>query len=86
MRICLGLSSIPDLIEVRKRNFMDRLIENDSYVALLKVFVANCLESNLWYYDFVSMCVLCIRFTFLAFLESIFSLRLISACLCVLLL
>ena len=47
MRICLGLSSIPDLIEVRKRNFMDRLIENDSYVALLKVFVANCFESNL---------------------------------------
>ena len=30
MRIYYGLSSISDLIEIRKRNFTERLIESDS--------------------------------------------------------
>jgi len=41
MRTYLGLSSVSDLIEVRKRNFMDRLTDSGNYGALLKVFIAN---------------------------------------------
>jgi len=41
MRTYLGLSSVSDLIEVRKRNFMDRLTDSGNYGALLKVFIEN---------------------------------------------
>ena len=41
MKSYLSMSSLSDLIEVRKRNFMDRLTKNDSYAVLLKVFIAN---------------------------------------------
>ena len=34
MRTYLGLSSVSDLIEVRKRNFMDRLTDSGNYGAL----------------------------------------------------
>jgi len=57
MKIHLGLSSVSDLIEVRRGNFMDRLIKSDRYAVLLKAFVVNCFESRLVLWFCVSMCV-----------------------------
>jgi len=44
MRIYLGLSSISNLIEVRRRNFVDKLIDSGNHTVVLK---ASC--ENLFY-------------------------------------
>ena len=44
MRIYLGLSSISNFIEVRRRNFVDKLIDSGNHAVVLK---ASC--ENLFY-------------------------------------
>jgi len=44
MRIYLGLSSISNLIEVRRRNFVDKLTDSGNHAVVLK---ASC--ENLFY-------------------------------------
>jgi len=41
MRIYLGLSSISNFIEVRRRNFVDKLIDSGNHAVVLKVSCEN---------------------------------------------